>query len=585
MNTFSGLEIREIPLSSSLHLGDMAAFLRDNGLQADPLDYALGVYDSGDRLVGCGGLSGDILKCIALSEDLRNEGVAASLISSLLSRSMEMGNTNTFVFTKPEYRPTFEAMSFKPVGEAPKAVLLESNPRALNHYLALLRSHAEDKEGRKGVIVMNANPLTLGHIYLIETAAEKVDHLFIIPVADNPATDFSYSERNMMLETATVSMPKVTVLPGSRYAVSASTFPTYFIKTRTDATDSHIALDLDIFGRHIAPVLGASVRFVGSEPTDPLTARYNELMPSILSQYGVETVEIPRLERDNAVVSASRVRNMLKSFRVGDAFSLVPKATVPFLLGHSAAMALTAELEATPKPGLVDMADNGAHTDMNAAIMHRSIEALKPFFTRLALASASEIIPDINEISKIGQAAEKEMFSSTGGVNTHKGALFSLGLAVCAASHILARGERLTEDLLKETIKKLASGFSRPDDTHGARVKAQYGVETALDNARSGYPMLWSEWLPYLRIYREDDMILSRLILKIIAGLDDSNVYWRCGADAALESRSMAAEVLREFSEEKLNRLNKDFIARRISPGGSADMLALTIFIDSLLPL
>lgn len=584
MTTFSGLEIREVPLSSAARQSELSAFLRDNGLQADHLDYALGVYDSDDRLVGCGGLSGDILKCIALSEELRSEGVAAGLISALLSRSMEEGNSNTFVFTKPEYKTAFEALSFKTVGESQKAILLESNPRSLKNYLSLLHTRAEE-EGRKGVIVMNANPLTLGHIYLIERAAAEVDHLFIIPVADNPATDFSYSERTMMLENATAPMKNVTVVAGSRYAVSASTFPTYFIKTRTDATDTHIALDLDIFGRHIAPALGATVRFVGSEPTDPLTARYNELMPEILSHYGIETVEIPRLEREGAVISASRVRNMLKTFRVGDALSMVPPATAPFLLGHAAAMALTAELEATPKPGLVDLADNGAHTDMNAVIMRRSIEALKPFFTRLALASASVKMPDVIEISRIGQAAEKDMFAATGGVNTHKGALFSLGLAVCAASHIIARGDAVTAESLQEVIKTLASGFPRPEDTHGAVVRRQFGVDTALDNARRGYPMLWREWLPYLRIYRESDMILTRLLLKIIAGLDDSNVYWRCGADAAMESRSMAADVLRDFSDERVAQLNRDFTARRISPGGSADMLALTLFIDSLLPL
>ena len=127
-------------------------------------------------------------------------------------------------------------------------------------------------------------------------------------------------------------------------------------------TSTHITLDLDLFARHIAPALGVKTRFVGSEPIDELTARYNELMQEQLPQHGIEVKTVERLTEGGQAVSASRVRQALADGSLNQASALVPATTVPYLIAHLATDALRVELNTTPKPGLVDRNDNGAHT-------------------------------------------------------------------------------------------------------------------------------------------------------------------------------------------------------------------------------
>ena len=148
---------------------------------------------------------------------------------------------------------------------------------------------------------------------------------------------------------------------GSDYAISAATFPTYFLKKLDDATDTQIALDLDLFVNHIAKPLGVTVRFAGSEPEDALTRRYNELMAEILPNF----VEIPRLEQNGNPISATSLRRALDKGNLKEAMEYIPVSSTPYLVADLAERALRLELDTTPKPGLVDRQDNGAHKDMD----------------------------------------------------------------------------------------------------------------------------------------------------------------------------------------------------------------------------
>lgn len=152
-----------------------------------------------------------------------------------------------------------------------------------------------------------------------------------------------------MIAEGCSDIDNVTVCEGSDYQISQTTFPTYFLKRLDDATDTQITLDLDIFCKHIATALNVSKRFVGSEPADALTSRYNELMSTLLPKQGIEVVEIPRLKTDR-VVSASLVRQYIADGDLYSAIKYVPDTTVPFVLSQFAVKALIAELDATPKP-------------------------------------------------------------------------------------------------------------------------------------------------------------------------------------------------------------------------------------------
>ena len=493
-----------------------------------------------------------------------------------------------------------------------------------------------------GCIVMNCNPFTLGHRYLIEQAAKQVERLYVMVVREDCSL-FAYTERKAMVEQGVADIENVNVIDGSDYAISRATFPTYFLKRLDDAADTQMLLDLDLFRRHIAPALGATVRFVGTEPTDQLTRRYNQLMHEALK----DVREINRLEKDGNAVSASRVRKAMEEGDMNTIRQLVPPTTLPYIIAHLATQALQAELDTTPKPGLVDKDNNGAHRDMDHALMQLSINTLHPYFVRLAFLGFADTLPSHTVIRDAGIEAEKAMLEATNGVNTHKGALFSMGLAVVAAAYEekkaaankevrgkeereqerekeeredsqvslenLAPLESLASPLssLQLTIKALAASFPDTSGTHGSKAKQLSNgtttIKGALDNAREGYEKLFAEWLPFYNERRKshDAHALHKTLLRIMCDLDDTNVIYRTNVATAEEVKQEARALLASFEEayaaedkekcasaieEKcasaellaLKDMDRRYTERNISPGGAADMLSLTVFIGSI---
>ena len=586
-------------------------FLDDNGLRLDDVDYYAALVDeTTDEIVAGGGLKGGVIKCVAVADGHKGEAVANQIVSHLIAHANADGHQCVKLFTKPQNQKMFESMSFRLLAEAPKAILMETGIGGIKRYCEELKREkgkvkSEKSNGKlhhlnpstphpiappSGIIIMNCNPFTLGHRYLIEQAAQQVDTLYILVVRED-CSMFGYDERKAMIVRGVAHINNVVVCDGSEYSISATTFPTYFLKCLSDASDTQMTLDIDLFRRHIAPALGATVRFVGTEPDDPLTRRYNELMKSMLP----DVREVARLQQSGVAVSASRVRKAIVENHLALAARLVPPTTVPYIVAHLATRALKAELNTTPKPGLVDTHDSGAHRDMDHALMMRSIRALHPYFVQLAtLGYDSTQLPAHNDIVSIGLEAEKAMFKSTGGVNTYKGALFSMGLALTAATYIIGRGKVATTthgkeyvpgDLLSATITQLANGFPDTSGTHGSRAKqlAKAGgkLMSALDNAREGYTQLFEEWLPFYetRIKGDDSYVKHKTLLRIMCDLDDTNIVYRTDYDTMLNVKTQARHLLEDFSEAGIEDMNRDFVSRNISPGGSADMLALVVFL------
>ncbi|MEE1384450.1 MAG: [citrate (pro-3S)-lyase] ligase [Prevotella sp.] len=586
-------------------------FLDDNGLRLDDVDYYAALVDeTTDEIVAGGGLKGGVIKCVAVADGHKGEAVANQIVSHLIAHANADGHQCVKLFTKPQNQKMFESMSFRLLAEAPKAILMETGIGGIKRYCEELESEKGKVKSEKsnselhhlnlstshpimppsGIIIMNSNPFTLGHRYLIEQAAQQVDTLYILVVRED-CSMFGYDERKAMIVRGVAHINNVVVCDGSEYSISATTFPTYFLKSLSDASDTQMTLDIDLYRRHIAPALGATVRFVGTEPDDPLTRRYNELMKSMLP----DVREVARLQQSGVAVSASRVRKAIVENHLALAARLVPPTTVPYIVAHLATRALKAELNTTPKPGLVDTHDSGAHRDMDHALMMRSIRAMHPYFVRLAtLGYDSPKLPAHDDIVRIGIEAEKAMFMSTGGVNTYKGALFSMGLAVTAATYIIGRGkvamtthgkEYVPGDLLSAIIIQLANGFPDTKGTHGSRAKqlAQSGcsLKSALDNAREGYTQLFGEWLPFYetRIKGDDSYVKHKTLLRIMCDLDDTNIVYRTDYATMQQVKTQARHLLEDFSEAGIDDLNRDFVSRNISPGGSADMLALVVFL------
>lgn len=598
--------ISEAPLSLNSVRRRVEAFLAANGLRLAPLDrYVVVTRDEdGDEILAGGGLDGNVIKCVAVSESARSEGLMNILVSRLIAIAREEGRESVKAFTKPENEGIFKSLGFALIASSPNAILMENGRGGLPEYRKYLESLA--RPGRNGAIVMNANPFTKGHRYLVEQAASQVDNLYVIVVKEDRSR-FPYVERKAMIEAGCAGLDNVVVCEGSDYAISAATFPTYFLKKLDDATDTQIALDLDLFVNHIAQPLGVTVRFAGSEPEDALTRRYNELMAEILSGTSVavvrqahqpdselvkgsalrqarrpiDFVEIPRLEQNGNPISATSLRRALDKGNLKEAMEYIPKSTVPYLVADLAERALRLELDTTPKPGLVDRQDNGAHKDMDYALMSKSISALRPYLTRLAVESAKDIDPA--KIKEIGIEAEKAMLKATGGVNTHKGALFCIGLSVAAASCLACSTGAVEAYSFKELVSRAASEIPSARGTHGAEVKRSFKAVGALENARAAYPELFTDWLPYYRSLEGDPFRCHKTLLHIMTTLDDTNILHRRGAEGLAHAEAEAARLLEDFSESGLSSLNKDFIRENISPGGSADMLSLTIFIESII--
>lgn len=627
------MEIQTLNPTTPRQRQRIEAFLKRNGLRFDDMHYYAAVTDDDGEMIAGGGLKGNVIKCVAVDDAHKGEAIANTLISHLIAHANEEGYSNVMLFTKPKNRQLFESLSFRLLAEAPEAVLMETGIGGINNTVEALKKIKEEgevckennQECRKeektnlnittpqhlnpstpqplttttplrGVVVMNCNPFTLGHRYLIEQAAKQVERLFVMVVREDCSL-FSYAERKAMVEQGVAHLKNVTVIDGNEYAISQATFPTYFLKRLDDAADTQMLLDLDLFRRHIAPALGATVRFVGTEPTDRLTRRYNQLMHEVLA----DVREIVRLEKEGNAVSASRVRKAMEQGDMSTIRQLVPPTTLPYIIAHLATQALQAELDTTPKPGLVDKDNNGAHRDMDYALMQRSIDTLHPYFVKLALLGCADALPTHTSIRDIGIEAEKAMLSATNGVNTHKGALFSMGLAVVAAAHEERKIAANEEQILKErnggedvlvslqtTIKALAASFPDTNGTHGSKAKllskGTTAIKGALDNAREGYEMLFAEWLPFYieRRKEHDAYTLHKTLLRIMCDLDDTNVIYRTDLATAEEVKQEARALLNSFEEAVLKDMDRHYTTRNISPGGAADMLSLTIFIGSI---
>lgn len=627
------MEIQTLNPTTPRQRQRIEAFLKRNGLRFDDMHYYAAITDDDGEMIAGGGLKGNVIKCVAVDDAHKGEAIANTLISHLIAHANEEGHSNVMLFTKPKNRQLFESLSFRLLAEAPEAVLMETGIGGINNMVEQLEKIKEEgevckennqecKEEEKtnlnittpqhlnpstpqplttttplrGVVVMNCNPFTLGHRYLIEQAAKQVERLFVMVVREDCSL-FAYAERKAMVEQGVAHLENVTVIDGSEYAISQATFPTYFLKRLDDAADTQMLLDLDLFSRHIAPALGATVRFVGTEPTDRLTRRYNQLMHEVLA----DVREIVRLEKEGNAVSASRVRKAMEHGDMSTIRQLVPPTTLPYIIAHLATQALQAELDTTPKPGLVDKDSNGAHRDMDYALMQRSIDTLHPYFVKLALLGCADALPTHTSIRDIGIEAERAMLSATNGVNTHKGALFSMGLAVVAAAHEERKIAANEEQILKErnggedvlvslqtTIKALAASFPDTSGTHGSKAKllskGTTAIKGALDNAREGYEMLFAEWLPFYieRRKEHDAYTLHKTLLRIMCDLDDTNVIYRTNLATAEEVKQEARALLDSFSKAALKDMDRRYTARNISPGGAADMLSLTIFIGSI---
>jgi [citrate (pro-3S)-lyase] ligase len=305
------------------------------GLRFEPgFDDLAGLYEDG-KLIACGARAGYVLKMVAIDPGHQGTDALGSLMTRLVLSGLAAGQETLFVFTRPQNAASFEALNFRLLVTHGSAALLERGP-GLEAYLDAHRAQVPaDPHGHHGAVVLNGNPFTLGHLHLVTSASRQVDHLFVFVVREDQSS-FPFEARLAMAAAATGHLDNVTVLDTSRYAVSAGTFPSYFLKELDGAALAQMQLDLRLFAQRLAPPFRIRTRFVGAEPLCATTAAYNRTMAEVLGEHGLRYVELPRLEADGAPISATRVRKAFAADDQQTLAALVPPATLAYLQSEPA---------------------------------------------------------------------------------------------------------------------------------------------------------------------------------------------------------------------------------------------------------
>ena len=297
-------------------LDEYKAFLADLELDYDEnVQFTCLCLDDDGTIIAGGSLDGNVLKCIGVSQEHQGEGLTAAVVTALRKEAFLQGQDRLFLFTKPQNRLQFLDMAFFPVAATKDVLLMESKKHGARDYARSLAEpaplRADGSPAEIGAIVMNADPFTAGHRYLIEKALERVGLLHVFVVSEDRGF-FSFEERLRRVVEGTKDLPAVRVHETKEYMISSLTFPTYFIKEKARVEDVRCGLDLAVFADVFAKEMGIAVRYVGTEPLDPVTARYNEIMKNTLPAKGIEVAEVPRLSIDGEIVSATKVRERLK---------------------------------------------------------------------------------------------------------------------------------------------------------------------------------------------------------------------------------------------------------------------------------
>ena len=310
-------------------MASVDALLEREGIRRDRnLDYTCAMFDDDGAAIATGSCFGDTLRCFAVSGDHRGEGLLNQIVTHLIQQQAAQGRLRLFLYTKPEAAGFFGDLGFHEIARVPdRIVFMENRRNGFPDYLE--RLSRTRREGLSAAVVMNANPFTLGHQYLVERAAASCDalHLFIV---SEELSLFPFSARRRLVELGTAHLPNVALHDCGPYIISSATFPSYFLKDEADVIEGQARLDLAVFGR-IARALNVTERWVGEEPASQVTKLYNRIMAEALPQYGIRLNVLPRRDAGGAPISASAVRDCLKRGDLRPLAALVPQTTLDYL--------------------------------------------------------------------------------------------------------------------------------------------------------------------------------------------------------------------------------------------------------------
>lgn len=339
---FSNNIFTRVKRSKNKKMAKIAQFLHKNNLSVNTTVKVFITVTRDKKLIACSKIAKNIIKCVAISKSVRSKKLALTLATKLINLAYKRHSTHLFIYTKTKYKALFRQCGFSTLTSVPGVmVLIKNSATQLKRYAKSLKKFRHPKN-KIGCIVINANPFTNSHRYLIQQAAAQCNWLHLFLVKKN-SSRFPYKNQLNLVLKSTANIPRLTVHRGSKYIISRATFPCYFIKKQSVINHCYTKINLKIFRQYLAPALGVTHRFVGTKPFCRVTAQYNQNMrfwletPTI-SAPPIKLVKIKRLRYQKMPISASQVRQLLAKNNLTAIAPLVPAVTLHYLqnlLKHS----------------------------------------------------------------------------------------------------------------------------------------------------------------------------------------------------------------------------------------------------------
>ncbi|WP_250674361.1 [citrate (pro-3S)-lyase] ligase [Paraclostridium ghonii] len=325
--------IETIDLKSKNECMEVENFLSRFDLKYEDVDYTLVLKDGKDIIATCSKL-GKILKCFAVDNMYKGEGISNTLLSNITNKLFEDGVYHNYIYTKPENVYLFKNLGYGLIIETDKVSLLETGNKKIDNTLSeLIKKYNIDTTKEYASLVMNCNPFTLGHRYLIEKAANENQNVIVFLVEEDKSV-FPFKTRFELVKNGVKDLNNVLVVESSEYIISTTTFPTYFLKESDDSLKEYTKIDSNIFGKYFANKFNIKSRYVGSENSCIVTNTYNSSLNEILPKYDVDIKIIDRKQYDNKDISASKVRELLCQDKIEEIKNIVPSLTYDFLLSE-----------------------------------------------------------------------------------------------------------------------------------------------------------------------------------------------------------------------------------------------------------
>jgi len=323
------ITLSEVNLKDDNEIKNISIFLESLGIKFEAdIDYSV-VYKEDDKILASASKSKNILKCFGVDKSLQGENITSVMLTALVNKLCEEEIFHYFLFTKKNNEDVFTSLGFKLLYRGELSSLLENGIYSIDDKLDTMKKDF-NISGENSAIVLNCNPYTKGHRYIIEEASKKSKTLLLFIVQEDRSV-FSFKDRFEIVKEGVKDIKNAVVIPGGEYIISSASFPTYFLKKKEEMVLSQAQIDAGIFGKYFCSKFNIKDRYVGQEPLDFVTNQYNNALLEELNKFGVKLHIIERLKLGETIVSASSVRKLIKEDKISEAFKLLPEAAINFL--------------------------------------------------------------------------------------------------------------------------------------------------------------------------------------------------------------------------------------------------------------